>query len=60
MRTKWLLVLVAASVSALHCLADWGQAESADFVLDTTVPEPALAALAVAACVLWRLRRPAA
>ena len=40
---------------ALPALADWGQAESPDFALDTTIPEPALMLAAVLA--LWLLRR---
>jgi len=39
-------------------LADWGQAESPDSVLDTTVPEPALIAAAILPlCLLLRRRQ---
>ena len=59
MRTKMLLMLAAISMSALQCLADWGQAESPDFALDTTIPEPALLTAVIAACLVWQVRRKA-
>jgi len=40
-----ILLLAVLALCALPCLAEWGQAESPDFVLDTTVPEPALLGL---------------
>ena len=41
MRTKLLSLLAVLVLWALPCWADWGQAESPDFPLDTTIPEPA-------------------
>jgi len=38
-------LLTVLAVCAVPCCADWGQAASPDFVLDTTVPEPALLGL---------------
>ncbi|MCX7002680.1 MAG: hypothetical protein NTV22_05325 [bacterium] len=55
MRTILLVLLAVLAMSAVPCLADWGQAESPDFVLDTTVPEPALFAAAI--LPLWLLLR---
>jgi len=55
MRTKLIALLALLALCAVPCLADWGQAESPDFALDTTVPEPAL--LAAAIVPLWLLRR---
>jgi len=55
MRTKLIALLALLALCAVPCLADWGQAESPDFVLDTTVPEPALIAAAI--LPLWLLRR---
>ncbi len=49
------LIAVLALCGTLACRADWAQAESPDFVLDTTVPEPALMAAAV--LPLWLLLR---
>jgi len=57
MRMKFMLVLAMLVLFAVPCLADWGQAESADFALDTTVPEPALIAAAI--LPLWLLLRQA-
>ncbi|MCX7005431.1 MAG: PEP-CTERM sorting domain-containing protein [bacterium] len=45
MRTRTIILLAVLAVCAVPCFADWGQAESLDFVLDTTVPEPALLGL---------------
>jgi hypothetical protein len=50
-----MVVFVFVVVCSMSVLADWGQAESPDFALDTTVPEPAL--LAAAIVPLWLLRR---
>ena len=50
-----LLVTFFVVCTAMPALADWGQAESPDFTLDTTIPEPALMLAAVLA--LWLLRR---
>ncbi|MCX7001745.1 MAG: hypothetical protein NTV22_00555 [bacterium] len=47
MRTKLILLLAVLALFALPCFADWGQAESPDFALDTTIPEPALIAAAI-------------
>ena len=47
------LVIVACSVPAL---ADWSSAESADFTLDTTIPEPGVA-LAIAVGMVSAIRR---
>ena len=55
MRTKVITLLAVLAICTLPCLADWGQAESQDFTLDTTIPEPAL--LAVLVLPLWLLRR---
>ena len=55
MRTKVMALLAVLALCALPCLADWGQAESPDFTLDTTIPEPAL--LAALVLPLWLLRR---
>ncbi len=55
MRTKVIFMLVAVFMCALPLCADWGQAESPDFTLDTTVPEPAL--IMAAALPLWLLLR---
>jgi len=55
MRTKLILLLAVMALFALPCLADWGQADSPDFVLDTTVPEPVLIAAAILPLwLLWR------
>ncbi len=53
MRTKVILLLAMLALCAVPCLADWGQAESQDFALDTTIPEPAL--ILAAALPLWLL-----
>jgi len=55
MRTKLIILLAILAMWTLPCLADWGQAESPDFVLDTTVPEPALIAATI--LPLWLLLR---
>ncbi|MCX7001876.1 MAG: hypothetical protein NTV22_01220 [bacterium] len=55
MRTKLIMLLTLLALSVWPCFADWGQAESPDFVLDTTVPEPALIAAAI--LPLWLLLR---
>ena len=55
MRTKLIMLLAVLALNTWPCFADWGQAESPDFVLDTTVPEPAL--LLAAALPLWLLLR---
>ena len=47
MRTKLLILLAILAMGTLPCLAEWGQADSPDFTLDTTVPEPALIAAAI-------------
>jgi len=55
MRTRLIVLLAVLALFALPCFAEWGQAESPDFVLDTTVPEPAL--IAAAMLPLYLLRR---
>ncbi|MCX7002217.1 MAG: hypothetical protein NTV22_02960 [bacterium] len=55
MRTKLIVLLALLALCAVPCLAEWGQAESPDFALDTTVPEPALIAAAI--LPLWLLLR---
>ncbi|GEM_PF-1069939 len=55
MHTKLMILLAILVIWTLPCLADWGQAESPDFTLDTTVPEPAL--ILAAALPLWLLLR---
>jgi len=55
MRTKIFSLLAVLALFAVPCFADWGQAESPDFVLDTTVPEPALIVAAV--LPLWLMLR---
>jgi uncharacterized protein (TIGR03382 family) len=60
MRTRLVALLALLALFTVPCPADWGQAESSDFTLDTTVPEPAL--MPAAALPLWlllRRRRPA-
>ena len=47
MRTKLIVLLAVLTLNTWPCFADWGQAESPDFVLDTTIPEPALIAAAI-------------
>ena len=43
-----LLILTVSSVlAATVALADWDQAESPDFTLNTTIPEPAVIVVAV-------------
>ncbi|MEI7903091.1 MAG: hypothetical protein WCK89_22870 [bacterium] len=55
MKTIVLVVAVSLLLCALPCVADWGQAVSADFTLDTTVPEPGLiAAVILPLWLLWR------
>jgi hypothetical protein len=54
MRTTLLVLVAALALWSVPCLADWGQAVSPDFALDTTVPEPALRAAAM--LPLWLLR----
>jgi len=55
MRTNLLILLAILAMWTLPCLAEWGQAESADFALDTTVPEPALIAAAILPLwLIWR------
>lgn len=55
MRTKIFSLLAVLALCTVPCFADWGQAESPDFVLDTTVPEPALIVAAV--LPLWLMLR---
>ena len=55
MRTKVIALLAVLVLCTLPCMADWGQAESLDFTLDTTIPEPAL--LVALMLPLWLLRR---
>ena len=55
MRAKLFALLAVLALCTLPCMADWGQAESPDFTLDTTIPEPAL--LAALVLPLWLLRR---
>ena len=58
MRTKLIVLLAVLTLNTWPCFADWGQAESPDFVLDTTVPEPALIASAILPLwLLWRRKR---
>ena len=47
MRTTMMVLLAVLALNTWPCFADWGQAESPDFVLDTTIPEPALIAAAI-------------
>ena len=52
---KFVLLLAVLALNTWPCFADWGQAASPDFVLDTTVPEPALIAAAILPLwLLWR------
>jgi len=55
MRNKLIALLAFLALFAVPCLADWGQAESPDFTLDTTVPEPTL--ILAAALPLWLVWR---
>ena len=55
MRMKPIILLAVLALCVLPCMADWGQAESPDFTLDTTIPEPTL--LAALVLPLWLLRR---
>lgn len=52
-----ILVIVSVLCSSRWCHADWGEAESEDFVLDTTVPEPALVAMGAVGVALLAARR---
>jgi len=55
MRAKLITLLAILALCAMPCLADWGQAVSPDFVLDTTIPEPALMlASTLSLWLLWR------
>ena len=56
MRTNLMILLAILALWTLPCFADWGQAESPDFALDTTVPEPALIAAGILplCLLLWR------
>jgi hypothetical protein len=56
MHARRLAILMALVVGAFTCRADWGQAESPEFTLDTTVPEPAMVVVGAAALLLWRRR----
>jgi len=56
MRTTLSVLVVVLALWSLPCRADWGQAESPDFALDTSVPEPVLLAAATFPLVLL-LRR---
>jgi hypothetical protein len=57
MKWKSIAVLLAAMVlCAMPALADWSSAESEDFALDTTVPEPT-ALVIVTVCIACAARR---
>jgi len=55
MRIKFILLLAVLALFVWPCFADWGQAESPDFTLDTTIPEPAF--ILAIAMPLWLLLR---
>ena len=53
---KLCFIALVAVMCALPAMADWSQAESDDFTLDTSIPEPA-AALVAAASIVYLMER---
>lgn len=50
------IMVLVITLFALPAIADWSSAESDDFALDTTIPEPTIA-LVAAAGVLYLIGR---